>query len=58
MFPTKIYLIKFLQVTDNYGCMVINNRLRSSDIEKVFWYKKKKNLKQVKRYLLLSTKIF
>tara|TARA_B110000208_G_scaffold84764_1_gene107478 strand:- start:2934 stop:3800 length:867 start_codon:yes stop_codon:yes gene_type:complete len=43
MFPTKdIFDQVFLQVTDNYGCMVINNRLRSSDIKKkVFWYKSK-----------------
>ena len=44
MFPTReIFDQVFLQVTDNYGCMVINNRLRSSDIKKkVFWYKAKK----------------
>ena len=43
MFPTRdIFDQVFLQVTDNYGCMVINNRLRSSDIKKkVFWYKAK-----------------
>ena len=30
----------FTQVTDNYGCMVLNNRLRSSDIKKkVFWFR-------------------
>ena len=29
-----------MQVTDNYGVMVINNRLRSTDIKKkVFWYR-------------------
>ena len=34
MFPTRdIFEQVFLQVTDNYGCMVINNRLRSSDIK-------------------------
>ena len=35
--------VVFLQVTDDYGVMVINNRLRSTDIrKKVFWYKAKK----------------
>ena len=30
----------FLQVTNNYGCMVINNRIKTIDItKKVFWYK-------------------
>jgi len=33
----------FQQVTENYGCMVINNRIKSLDItKKVFWYKAKK----------------
>ena len=43
MFPTRdIFEQVFLQVTDNYGCMVINNRLRSSNLKlKVFWYKAK-----------------
>lgn len=43
MFPTRdIFEQVFLQVTDNYGCMVINNRLRSSDLKlKVFWFKAK-----------------
>ena len=37
MFPTRdIFEQVFLQVTDNYGCMVINNRLRSSDIKLKF----------------------
>lgn len=32
----------FSQITDDYGCMVLNNRLRSTDIrKKVFWYKAK-----------------
>ena len=32
----------FLELTENYGCMVINNRVHSKDItEKVFWYKAK-----------------
>ena len=44
MFPTReLFDQVFLQVTDDYGTMVINNRLRSSDIKKkVFWYKAKK----------------
>ena len=30
----------FQQVTDNYGCMVLDNRIRSTDIhKKVFWFK-------------------
>ena len=30
----------FSQVTDNYGCMVLDNRIRSADIQKkVFWFK-------------------
>ena len=33
----------FLQVTDNYGCMVINNRIKTTDLtQKVFWFKAKK----------------
>lgn len=41
MFPSKdTFFQVFDQITDDYGCMVINNRLRSSDIcQKVFWYK-------------------
>jgi len=44
MFPTReLFDQVFMQVTDDYGVMVINNRLRSSDIrKKVFWYKAKK----------------
>ena len=49
MFPTReLFDQVFMQVTDNYGGMVINNRLRSNEIKKkVFWYKAKKveNLK-------------
>ena len=47
MFPTRdIFDQVFLQITDNYGCMVINNRLRSSEIKKkVFWYKAKNRAK-------------
>lgn len=33
----------FLQVTANYGCMVISNRIKTTDLtKKVFWYKAKK----------------
>jgi len=44
MFPSRdIFEQVFMQVTDDYGCMVIDNRLRSTDItKKVFWYKAKK----------------
>ena len=43
MFPSKdIFEQVFVQITDDYGCMVINNRLRPSDIKKkIFWYKAK-----------------
>jgi hypothetical protein len=43
MFPSRdIFEQVFMQVTDNYGCMVIDNRLRSNDLKKkVFWYKAK-----------------
>ncbi len=44
MFPNNdIFFQVFDQITDNYGCMVINNRLRCNDIyQKVFWYRAKK----------------
>ena len=44
MFPSReLFDQVFMQVTDDYGVMVINNRLRSTDIrKKVFWYKAKK----------------
>lgn len=33
----------FLQITSNYGCMVINNRIKTTDLsKKVFWFKAKK----------------
>jgi hypothetical protein len=33
----------FLQVTNDYGCMVINNRIKTTDLtKKVFWFKAKK----------------
>ena len=43
MFPSRdVFEQVFLQVTNNYGCMVIDNRLRTTDIKKkVFWYKAK-----------------
>jgi len=44
MFPTRdLFYQVFESLTDNYGCMVINNRLRSSDVyKKIFHYKAKK----------------
>ena len=41
MFPDfNTFQQVFLDLTENYGCMVINNRVHSKDItEKVFWYK-------------------
>ena len=41
MFPSfEIFKMVFSELTDNYGCMVINNRVHSNNIEdKVFWYK-------------------
>ena len=44
MFPTRsLFDQVFMQVTDDYGTMVINNRLRTNKIrKKVFWYKAKK----------------
>ena len=43
MFPDfNIFQQVFLDLTENYGCMVINNRVHSKDItQKVFWYKAK-----------------
>lgn len=43
MFPDfNTFQQVFLDLTENYGCMVINNRIHSKDItEKVFWYKAK-----------------
>jgi hypothetical protein len=33
----------FAQVTNDYGCMVINNRIKTTDLsKKVFWFKAKK----------------
>ena len=44
MFPSfDIFKQVFAEITQNYGIMVINNRVHSTDItEKVFWYKAKK----------------
>ncbi|ADO67372.1 putative VV A32-like packaging ATPase [Cafeteria roenbergensis virus] len=41
MFPSfDVFQQVFTELTDNYGCMVINNRVHSKNIEdKVFWYK-------------------
>ena len=43
MFPDfNTFQQVFLDLTENYGCMVINNRVHSKDItEKVFWYRAK-----------------
>lgn len=43
MFPSfDIFQQVFSTVTENYGCMVINNRVHSKNItDKVFWYKAK-----------------
>jgi hypothetical protein len=43
MFPNfDIFQQVFTEVTENFGCMVINNRIHSKKIEdKVFWYKAK-----------------
>ena len=43
MFPTfEIFQQVFSDVTENYGVMVINNRIHSKNIaDKVFWYKAK-----------------
>lgn len=44
VFPKRdLFEQVFLQVTDNYGCMVINNRIKTTDLrKKVFWFKAKK----------------
>jgi hypothetical protein len=43
MFPTfDIFQQVFSEITENYGIMVINNRIHSQNItDKVFWYKAK-----------------
>ena len=41
---TLMFQQSFLDVTENYGCMVIDNRVHSKDITKVFWYKAKTTL--------------
>lgn len=54
MFPSfDIFKQVFAEVTQNYGIMVINNRVHSTNItEKVFWYK----AKQVPKFKLGSSK--
>ncbi len=44
VFPKKdLFEQVFLSVTENYGCMVINNRIKSIDItKKVFWFRSSK----------------
>ena len=44
MFPSRdIFDQVFAQVTENYGCMVINNRIKTPDItKKIFWYRSSK----------------
>jgi len=43
MFPTfDIFQQVFSELTENFGCMVINNRIHSKNIsDKVFWYRAK-----------------
>lgn len=43
IFPSRdVFEQVFCQMTDNWGCMVINNRIRSLDIsKKVFWFRAK-----------------
>jgi len=44
MFPSfDIFQQVFSDLTENYGCLVINNRIHSKNItDKVFWYKARK----------------
>jgi hypothetical protein len=41
MFPSFVMFRKvFMEVTSNYGCLVINNRVKSNNLlDKVFWYR-------------------
>ena len=33
----------FMQVTSNYGCLVVNNRIKSTDLtKKIFWFRSKR----------------
>jgi hypothetical protein len=50
IFPTfDIFRQVFIEITDNYGVMVINNRVHSKDItDKVFWYKAKTSVPKFK----------
>jgi len=43
MFPSfDIFQQVFSDITENYGCMVIDNRIHSKDLtKKIFWYKAK-----------------
>jgi hypothetical protein len=43
MFPSfEVFQKVFTDLTEDYGCMVINNRIHSKNIEdKVFWYRAK-----------------
>lgn len=44
----------FAQVTENYGCMVINNRIKTTDLtKKVFWFR----AKETKDFKLGSDKV-
>jgi len=54
MFPTfEIFQQVFSEITQNYGIMVINNRVHSTNIaDKVFWYK----AKEVSKFSLGSKK--
>ena len=40
-FSFDVFNNVFTQITSDYGVMVINNRIHSTDITKVFWYKAK-----------------
>ena len=44
VFPKRdLFEQVFLSVTENYGCMVINNRIKTIDItKKVFWFRSSK----------------
>ena len=68
MFPSReLFDQVFMQVTDNYGVMVINNRLRSNDIRKKYFGTKHKNkiiylyvvkdLKDIMRLILIQIMI-
>ena len=50
MFPTfDIFQQVFSDITENYGVMVINNRVHSKNItDKIFWYKAKSEIPSFK----------